>query len=193
LLIQVFLKTSEHFANLLRFAKVGHGIGNRVVVFQAQQRRQLFLVEFFYADGNVVLESTKSRKTCCWLLKIVLICTAIGRAARSSRVTRFQRISDMGEHVEQVAVFRVDNLLHLGELVVAEAFLGQVLAAAFLRVSGALQNGAQFFFVLEEVGQFAEEHFHELLRGHRVRRRGARSSSSSCAEWFALLPSASFT
>ena len=74
-------------------------------------------------------------------------------------------IGDMGEHVEEVAFFGVDNLLHFGELVVAEALIGKAFRSFHAGV-GSAPEGAEFGFVLEEIGQLAEEHFHELLRGH---------------------------
>jgi hypothetical protein len=58
----------------------------------------------------------------------------------------------VGEHVEQVTVLCINNPLHLGELVVAEAFLGQALQQFLACVRGA-PDGAQFCLVLEEVGQ----------------------------------------
>ena len=72
----------------------------------------------------------------------------------------------MGQHVEEVALLGVDDLLHLGQLVAAEALLGQPCKQLLARV-GRAPDGAQLGFVLEELRQLAEEHFHELLRGHR--------------------------
>ena len=72
----------------------------------------------------------------------------------------------MGQHVEEVALLGIDDLLHLGQLVAAKAFLGESLQKLLARVGDA-PNGAEFGFVFEELGQLAEEHFHELLRGHR--------------------------
>jgi len=54
LLIQVFLKPDEHLANLVRSAEVGNGVGDGVVVFQAEQRCQFFLIEFFHTDAHVM-------------------------------------------------------------------------------------------------------------------------------------------
>jgi hypothetical protein len=50
LLIQVFLEHNEHLADLIRSAESGDSVGNGVVVFQAEQRRWFFLVEFFQRD-----------------------------------------------------------------------------------------------------------------------------------------------
>ena len=56
----------------------------------------------------------------------------------------------MGQHVEQVALLGVDDPLHLGQLLAAEAFLGQALQELGARV-GRAPEGAQFGFVLEEL------------------------------------------
>ena len=45
LLIQVLLKARKDSPDLLRPAQLGYGVGDGVVVFEAEQRRQLFLVE----------------------------------------------------------------------------------------------------------------------------------------------------
>ena len=52
---------------------------------------------------------------------------------------RRQGVGHVGQHVEQVALLGVDDLLHLGQLVAAEALLGSP-CKSFARVSGALQR-----------------------------------------------------
>ena len=79
---------------------------------------------------------------------------------------RREGVGDMGQHVEEVALLGVDDLLHLGQLLAAEAFLGEPLQELRPRVGRAPER-AQFGLVLEELGQLAEEHLHELLRRHR--------------------------
>ena len=46
--------THEDFADLIRPAEVGHGIGNGVVVFEPEQRRELFLIEFLDTNAHVM-------------------------------------------------------------------------------------------------------------------------------------------
>ena len=47
---------------------------------------------------------------------------------------RRQGIGHMGQHVEQVALLGVDDLLHLGQLLAAEALLGKPLQELRARV-----------------------------------------------------------
>ena len=51
---EIPLETGEHFADFIGLAQVGHGVGNGVVIFQPQQRRQFGLIQFLHADGDVV-------------------------------------------------------------------------------------------------------------------------------------------
>src|ERR1039458_288571 len=68
-------------------------------------------------------ESTNPRKTCCFVLKCVPIAT-LARVAFLAGERR-QGIGYVRQNVEQVAVLGVDDLLHLGHLWAAEAFLRQ--------------------------------------------------------------------
>ena len=52
--IEVLLKRPEDLPDI--WTQIRHGIGDRVVVLQAQQRRQLLLVELLDADADIVLE-----------------------------------------------------------------------------------------------------------------------------------------
>ena len=67
-----------------------------------------------------------------------------------------ERVGDVGEHVEEVALLGVDDLLHLGELLAAEALLGEPLQQLLARLRLAPQ-GAQLGLVGEEVRQLAEQ------------------------------------
>lgn len=53
-LIEIFLEPAENLADLFGTSEVGYGIGNRIVVLQAQQRCEFRLVEFFDTDTNVI-------------------------------------------------------------------------------------------------------------------------------------------
>lgn len=55
-LIEILLEPREHLSDQLRRAEVGHGIGEGVVIFEAQQRGQLVLVQFLRAHVDVVVE-----------------------------------------------------------------------------------------------------------------------------------------
>jgi hypothetical protein len=50
------LKSREDFADLIRLAEVGHGVSDGIVVFEAEQWRQLFLIKFFHSDVDVMRE-----------------------------------------------------------------------------------------------------------------------------------------
>ena len=47
-LVEGLLKACESFADFGGLAEVGDGVGEGVVVFQAQERGEFFLIEFFY-------------------------------------------------------------------------------------------------------------------------------------------------
>lgn len=91
-------------------------------------------------------------------------CGLSPRGALLARERRFG-IRDVGEDVEEVALFGIDDPLHFGELLVAEALFGQA-GQQLLSGVGNAPEGAQFVFVLEEVRQLAEEQLHELLGRH---------------------------
>lgn len=55
-LIQILLKTGENFPDLLGLAQVGHGVGDGVMIFEAEQRCQFLLIEFLHANADVMLE-----------------------------------------------------------------------------------------------------------------------------------------
>jgi hypothetical protein len=54
LLIQKPLEANENLANLFGSSEIGHGVGNRVMVFQTEQRSQFFLIEFIDANVHVM-------------------------------------------------------------------------------------------------------------------------------------------
>src|SRR5471032_3038937 len=78
---------------------------------------------------------------------------------------RRQGVGDMRQHVEEVALLGVDYFFHLGHLVSPEAFFGQPLHK-FGACIGSAPEGTQLGFVLEELRQPSEKHFHELVCGH---------------------------
>jgi hypothetical protein len=55
-LIQIFLKACKESPDLFRPAQIGHRVGDGVVVFEPEQRRQLFLVEFPNTHTHVMRE-----------------------------------------------------------------------------------------------------------------------------------------
>jgi len=54
LLIQKPLEANKNLPDLFGSSKVGHGVGNRVMVFKTEQRSQFFLIEFIDADAHVM-------------------------------------------------------------------------------------------------------------------------------------------
>ncbi len=86
LLVEILLEAREDLADLFRPAKIGHGVGNGVVIFEPEQRRQLFLVQFLHADAHVVRQHEIEKRL---LLAVELRAdTRLWRcAARSSRVS----------------------------------------------------------------------------------------------------------
>ena len=47
--IQAFLKPYEHAPDLFRAAQIGNGISNSIVVFEPEQGREFFLIQFIDA------------------------------------------------------------------------------------------------------------------------------------------------
>ena len=66
-----------------------------------------------------------------------------------------QGIGDMGQNVEQITLFRIDDSLHFREMVSSETFFGEAFQQLSARV-GTTPDGSQFFFVLEELRQLAK-------------------------------------
>src|SRR6266404_4370476 len=56
LLVEILLETGEEFSDLFGLAEVGDGVGDGVVVFEAEQGGEFALVEFFDSDGDIVGE-----------------------------------------------------------------------------------------------------------------------------------------
>jgi hypothetical protein len=57
LLVKILLEASEGFIDLVWSAtEIGNGIPERVVVFEPEQRGELFLIEFFHTHRDVMLE-----------------------------------------------------------------------------------------------------------------------------------------
>ena len=61
----------------------------------------------------------------------------------------------MGQDIEQIAFLGANDLLHFGELILAEAFLGKTCQQLAARVWRA-PDGAQLVFVTEKFRQPAE-------------------------------------
>lgn len=53
-LIQILLKSRKYLAYLLWSPEIGNGVRNGVEILEAEERRQLLLVEFVYPDTHIV-------------------------------------------------------------------------------------------------------------------------------------------
>jgi len=53
-LVEILLEGREDSSDFVGLAEVCHGVGNGVVVIEPEQRRELFLIEFFHADAHVM-------------------------------------------------------------------------------------------------------------------------------------------
>ena len=71
-------------------------------------------------------------------------------------------VGHVGQHVKQVTLLRVDNPLHRGQLLAAKALLRETLQELLPSIRCA-PEGSQLALVLEELGELAKKHFHELL------------------------------
>jgi hypothetical protein len=56
-LIKKLLEACKNLPNFFRFSKISHGVCNGIVIFQAEQRSQFFLIEFIDADAHVVRQN----------------------------------------------------------------------------------------------------------------------------------------
>ena len=48
------MKTRKDSADFVGLAEIRHGIGDGIVIFEPEQRRELFLIEFLDANAHVV-------------------------------------------------------------------------------------------------------------------------------------------
>ena len=160
-LIQVLLKPGEHSADVFGLAQVCDGVRQRVVILQPQQWREFLLVEFFHALAHVMSQD-KVEERSLLVVEFGMDVNA-GVCCSDFASDSGERVGHVGQYVEEVAFVGVDDALHFGELIVAEAFGGEGFEEFGSCVGGA-PDGSQFGFVVEELRQFAEQHFHELLR-----------------------------
>ena len=82
---------------------------------------------------------------------------------------RRQRVGHVGQHVKQIALFRINDFLHFRQLVVAKSFVGQPVQQLGTRGLGALQYSVRNSSSLwKKSGSLpVNSIFHELLRRHR--------------------------
>src|SRR6185503_1054539 len=74
-------------------------------------------------------------------------------------------IRNMGEHIKQITLLRINDLLHLGHLLFTKSLFGQPLQKLSTRLRDTPQR-AQFILVLKEFRQLSKEDFEKLLRRH---------------------------
>ena len=141
-----------------RIRRVGDG-----VVFQAQQRRQFLLIQFIHPLAHVLGEH-EIDKTALLVINIMRQCVPGVIGARRARQRR-PRPGHVGEHIEQIAVFGLDEFLHLRQRLAAEALLGQSIQQCLTRRRIAPEF-TQVRFVAEEVRQHPEQALKELCGGH---------------------------
>ena len=87
--------------------------------------RQLLPIQFFDADLHIMRQHEIEED----LLLAVEVGADLDLGLRGPFLAgqRRQRVGDVRQHVEEVALFGVDDLLHLRHLIPAEAFFGQAL------------------------------------------------------------------
>ena len=125
--------------------------------FTPEQWRQFFRIELVHPDANVVSQNKLQKR----LLFAIELGTDRNFCASGAFFAskRRQRVGYVGEHVEQVAFLGFDDLLHLGELFVAKALLGEALQQLLPGIGDAPQ-GAKLSLVLED---FREFFLHEIV------------------------------
>src|SRR2546426_5009878 len=159
--IQILLKVSNHPSDLVWFPQIRHSVGDRVVVLQPQQGRQLVLVELFHADADVVRQH-EVEKDPLFVVELSADDDLRPRGALFAGDWR-KGVGHVGQHVKQVTLLRVDNPLHRGQLLAAKALLRETLQELLPRIRCTPER-SQLGLVLEELGEPAKQHFHELLR-----------------------------
>ena len=123
LLIQVLLESCEQLADVIGFAKVDLGVGDRVVILELKQWPELVRVQFLDANGHVVLKHKVQERL---LLGAEFRADLTPRALGSYLAGAWRhRVGNVGQDIEQVALFCIDDLLHLGQLLVAKALVGE--------------------------------------------------------------------
>ena len=125
------MEVGEEEGDLFGFAEVGEGVRKGVVVFEAEERREFFGIEFFDANFDVLGEDEVEEGLLFGAEGFV----DFGASQFGTLTARDGRgfESDVGEDVKEVAVFGVDDLLHLSELVVAESFFSEASEKCFAR------------------------------------------------------------
>ena len=105
------------------------------MVLQTQKRCQFFAVEFSDAFSDLVGEDEFEER----LLLLVEVNADGGTGDGGSLFSGdwWQRPGDVGEDIEEVALFGVDDLLHFRELFVAEAFFRQSFQQFLACIGGA--------------------------------------------------------
>ena len=138
--VQVFLKPRKNPPDLFRLAQVCHGIGNGIVVFEPEQRRELFLIEFLDTNAHVMGQHEVEKD----LLLAVKTGADYHLSLRGTVLAgeRWQGVGDVRQHVEQVAFLGVDDALHLCQLVFAKSLFGKSLQEFRPRVGCAPETGA---------------------------------------------------
>ncbi len=157
------MEVGKGLADLFGFAEIGDGVGDGVVVFEFEEWGEFVSGEFVDSDFYVLGEDEVDED----LLFVVEVDGDAGLGAGGAFLSGEggKGVGDVGEDVEEIGFFGVDDLLHFRELVVAEAFFGEAFEEFFAGVGGAPER-AELFFAGEEFGEVAEEHGHELLCGH---------------------------
>ena len=114
----------------MRLAEVGNGVLDGVV-FEFEEWREFFGVEFFDTQFDVLGEDEIEEDLLFGAEGLVNFGFGQFGTLTASDGRGFE--GDVGENIEEVAFFGVDDLLHLGELVVAEAFFGEAGEKCFAR------------------------------------------------------------
>ena len=101
-MIKIFLEAGERFADVFGAAEVGDGVCDRTVIFQLQQGRQFFLIQFFDTGADIVGENE--------FKKGLLLCVELffdgGPRSGGPLFSGQSRhgVGDIGKNVEEIAV-----------------------------------------------------------------------------------------
>jgi hypothetical protein len=108
------------------------------VVLEPQQGRELLLIQLLDPDTDLVSKHEVQKR--------LLLAVEVGADDGFSPAGPFfavkwrQSVSNVREHVEEIALLGVDYLLHLAQLFMAKALLGKALEKLFPRIGDAPQR-----------------------------------------------------
>ena len=112
MLVQVLLEADEDLPDVFRLSQICQGIGDGIMVSEAEQRGQFFLIQLLHADADVVREHEIKES-----LLFTVEMRADGNPCSVGTLLAMEwreRIGHVRKYVKEVALLGADDFLHLG-------------------------------------------------------------------------------